>query len=377
MQVKSFHAASIQGVTDALVQARAGGFAPTLGIVFTSVSHDLAAVRAAFGQGDAGLQIFGATSAGGIEASAAGGDCVFEQSIVASLLQLDRAAFRVKLFDGVGRDPVDVGREVGEWARLVIANPALMIAASGLRTDGEQLVRGILGVTGPDAPIFGGLAGDDLQFKDTQVFSNDGASPQGVLALAFDRDLIEVRGVAASGWRAVGGEKVITSSTGNVVHTIDGAPALDVYKEYLGVTSDTDIIIPEYPLQIMKDGYAVMRAALLTDPATRSLVYAGTVPQGARVRFSTSPGVEITEAALHEMRLLHETTESADALVLFSCKGRHMALGPMAEDEIRPMQQLWGKPLVGLFAYGEIGPLASGHCDFHNETCVLVTLRER
>jgi len=33
-------------------------------------------------------------------------------------------------------------------------------------------------------------------------------------------------------------------------------------------------------------------------------------------------------------------------------------------------------PMVGFYTYGEIGRNAEGATDFHNETCVLVTLRE-
>jgi hypothetical protein len=40
------------------------------------------------------------------------------------------------------------------------------------------------------------------------------------------------------------------------------------------------------------------------------------------------------------------------------------------------MQRLWNVPMVGFFTYGEIGRNAGGATDFHNETCVLVALRE-
>lgn len=116
---------------------------------------------------------------------------------------------------------------------------------------------------------------------------------------------------------------------------------------------------------------------MLPAPQPGSLFFAGAVREGSRVRFSTSPGVEIIDEALEEMRKLREQVPNAEALVLFSCACRHMALGPMAEDEIRPMQQLWNVPMVGLYVYGEIGVNDRGRCDFHNETCVLVALAEQ
>ena len=248
--------------------------------------------------------------------------------------------------------------------------------ATGLTTDGEQIVRGLQSEVGAGTPIFGGLAGDDLRFTQTFVFTGRKITSQGGIVLAFDGDRVALDGIASSGWVAVGAEKTVTKAEGNVVHTIDGVPALDLYKDYLGLELDSDIRIPEYPLQIQREGYSVLRAALTSVPDTRSLVYAGTVPEGAKVRFSCSPGSTITEQTLGEFRTLHGRVPDAEALILFSCKARHMALGPLAEDEVVPMQQLWNRPMIGFFTYGEIGRNAEGATDFHNETCVLVTLKE-
>jgi hypothetical protein len=53
------------------------------------------------------------------------------------------------------------------------------------------------------------------------------------------------------------------------------------------------------------------------------------------------------------------------------------ALGPLAEDEVRPIQQLWNVPLAGYYTYGQIGKNDVGLCDYFNDTLVLVTLNER
>ncbi len=37
---------------------------------------------------------------------------------------------------------------------------------------------------------------------------------------------------------------------------------------------------------------------------------------------------------------------------------------------------VWGAPMAGYFSYGEIGGPTSGSCDFHNETCMLLAVRE-
>jgi hypothetical protein len=373
MNARPLAADGVDALARHLEALRTGGFAPTLAVVFASVVHDLAEVARVFR--NAGIDVFGASSAGEIVVGGAG-DCIRERSIVALLLDLDRSTYAIRLGELEGRTSLELGAAGGRWARARFDRGPILVVGTGLTIDGEQIVRGLQGEVGVQTPIFGGLAGDDLRFAQTFVFTSRKVSSQGAIALAFDGERVALDGIASSGWVAVGGEKTVTSAEGNVVHSIDGAPALDVYKDYLGLASDTDIIIPEYPLQIQRDGYNVLRAALTALPGTRSLVYAGTVSEGARVRFSCSPGVEITEQALAEVRAFQHRVPDADALILFSCKGRHMALGPLAEDEVEPIQRLWNVPMVGFYTYGEIGRNAAGATDFHNETCVLVALRE-
>jgi hypothetical protein len=373
MKAQPLAADSVETLERQLATLRGGEFAPTLAIVFASVTHDLAEVARIFRE--AGIDVFGASSSGEIVGGGAG-DVIREGSIVALLVDLDRSAYGIRLVDQDGRTSHDLGVAAGRWARATFDRGPMVVLAAGLTTDGEQIVRGLQSEMGPDAPIFGGFAGDDWKLIRTFVFTGRKLSSEGILVLAFDGDRVTLDGVASSGWVAVGAEKTVTKAEGNIVHTIDGVPALDVYKDYLGLTNDTDLIIPEYPLQIQRDGYSVLRAALMALPETRSLVFAGTVPEGAKVRFSCSPGATITDQALNEIRAFHHRVPDADALLLFSCKARHFALGPLAEDEVGPMQRLWNVPMVGFYTYGEFGKNAAGATDFHNETCVLVALKE-
>jgi hypothetical protein len=89
------------------------------------------------------------------------------------------------------------------------------------------------------------------------------------------------------------------------------------------------------------------------------------------------PGFEVIDYAIEQMSEFHQQIPKSDAIVLFSCKARHMALGPMVEDEISAVHKLWEVPMVGFFTYGEIGPVPQGRCDFHNHTLVPVLINEK
>jgi hypothetical protein len=109
----------------------------------------------------------------------------------------------------------------------------------------------------------------------------------------------------------------------------------------------------------------------------KSLVYAGSVPEGAKVRFGMAPGPEIIDHVIEQISEFSRQAPRSEAIVLFSCVARHLALGPMVEDEIAAVRKLWDVPLVGFFTYGEIGPVLQGRCDYHNNTLVPVLIYQK
>ena len=346
-------------------------FSPTLACVFCSVVQPLDQVRAIFAWYH--IAAFGCTSSGEITNST-----FSEESITVMLFDLPREAFKIRLFDGTEKSSYKLGQEVAKWTEEVFEMPALLVLSAGLQADGEALINGVIESMEGEVPLFGGLAGDDLKMQSTYAFTETGMTGMGVLALAIDNTRIEVDGLAVSGWKGIGTIKTITRSDGNVVQMIDDQPALDVYSRYLNINiGDDHTLAAEYPLLVMRDDVTfVLRAAMIIN-SDKSMVYAGSVPQGTKVQFSVPPSNEIIDYALEALSQFKQTKGNADAVILFSCKGRHLALGPMIEDEIAAIHNLWGVPMTGFFTYGEIGPTASGRCDFHNNTVALVTLREK
>ena len=369
MKSKVFSATSVEEIEPRLQDIRQEGLAPTLAIVFSSVIHNLKELSAVFTKYD--IEVFGASSSGEIT-----NDEVHEESIVVMLLDINRDAFRLNIFDGEGKSSYQLGQGAAEWAKTVYDNPALMVMTAGLFTNGDEIVNGVTDTMGRQVPLFGGRSGDDLRLRETFVFSVSQAIANGVVVLIFDQSTIDLKGVAVSGWKGIGTPKTITKAEGNIVYEIDSEPVLEVYNKYLNIGDDIQLAL-EYPLLLIRDdGTFVMRV-----PATlnedKSLVYGGTMPEGSKVRFSMPPGLEVIDHAIEQMSEFHQQIPKSDAIVLFSCKARHMALGPMVEDEISAVHKLWEVPMIGFFTYGEIGPVPQGRCDFHNHTLVPVLINEK
>jgi hypothetical protein len=368
MRVKVFSVNSVEQIEPHLKEVQKEGMVPNLAIVFSSVIHNFEELITIFTKYH--IDIFGSSSAGEIINNE-----VCEESIVMMLFEISRDAYQVNVFDGDGKTYFQVGQNVAEWAKGIYKNPAFMVMVAGLLANGDEIIDGISHTMERQVPLFGGCAGDDLKMEGTFVFNVSKVIKNGVVALIFDWNTIDLKGIAVSGWRGIGTPKTITKSQGNIVYRIDNEPALDVYNKYLNINGDIQLGL-EYPLLLLRDdGTFVMRVALAVNE-DKSMVYGGTLPEGSKVRFSMPPGSEIIDHEIEQISAFSQHLTGADAVMLISCKARHMALGPMIEDEISSIYDLWKIPLIGFFSYGEIGQLPQGKCDFHNHTLVLVLIHE-
>lgn len=377
MKVKCFIAESMDDIATQINEARTGGFAPALGIAFASINFGIVALSEVLGKYD-DIAFLGASTDGEIMANGEG-QIVHEGTAAISLIDCDKEAFRLHLFRGDGKNSFDVGQEVAKWGVKQFGQPGFIVLSGGLHADGEEILKGILSVAGLDTTVFGGLAGDNKAFKTTFAFTNGQYTADGIVALVLDTNRIELDGIAIGGWSGIGAEKRITKAEGNVVYTLDNEPALEVYKKYLSITdSDLPQIGVEYPLMLIRDdGSAILRAVMDVDRNTGALIFAGTVPQGSNVRFSSSSGVDVIEQVKRAIDAYSKEFPKVDHLILFSCMARQLALGPMIDEEILAAYEKWNVPLIGFFTYGEIGQSLTGKCDFFNETFTLATLKEK
>ncbi|WP_431130249.1 FIST N-terminal domain-containing protein, partial [Flagellimonas flava] len=84
------------------------------------------------------------------------------------------------------------------------------------------------------ASITGGLCGDGARFEKTLTSYNEVPKQGEVVAIALYGEALEVSYANFGGWTPFGPGRTITKSVGNVLYVIDGKPALDLYKKYLG-----------------------------------------------------------------------------------------------------------------------------------------------
>ncbi|HMJ47877.1 MAG TPA: FIST N-terminal domain-containing protein [Ferruginibacter sp.] len=379
MKAKTLKGNSSTEIQSALNESRADGFKPTLAIVFISIKQERDKIDAMLDA--AGISIFGATTSGEFISSE-----ISEGSIVIMLLDINPDYFKVVFYENKEHTTLDVSRQMGAAGKKLFSHPAFILASGWLHTDGEEIIKGIEEGFGGEVTVFGGMAGDDLMLKEPYVYTFGKQSSTGLVAIIVDEDKIDIKGVATCGWKPIGITKTVTKSSGNIVYTIDEKPALDLVIKYLGLDVDLDTgkdiltnIGAYYPLQLERENAPpVMRTAMFGNKEDRSLICAGNVPEGAKVRFSLPPDFDVIDTVVSECNeLKNESENNADAIIMFSCISRYLSFGVMTSEEIERVIKVWNAPFVGFFSYGEFGKSKGGKHEFHNNTCCVVALKEK
>lgn len=261
---------------------------------------------------------------------------------------------------------------------------AVFLLSDGLAVNGSALVEGLTSYLPQGVTVSGGLAGDGSRFDRTWVL--DGAVPvaQRICAVGFYGNRLQVGHGCDGGWSDFGPERRITRSEGNVLYELDGKPALDLYKDYLGQLAEG---LPGsallFPLSVRRADapVPVVRTILGIDEARRSLTFAGDMPEGGIARLMRANTDKLIDSAGASARqAMRGLPQGRDSLVVsVSCVGRRLVLGERTDEELECV--LDGAPLcaghVGFYSYGEISPSAPGGAsELHNQTMTVTIFCE-
>ncbi|GAB6902456.1 FIST signal transduction protein [Kineosporia succinea] len=296
------------------------------------------------------------------------------------------ASTRLRLLTGPiggGTDSAAVGRDLA--ARLVAAEPDLagvFVLSDGLRANGAQLAQGLSDGCAGTAVITGGLAGDGDRFDHTWVLV-DGRPRTGMVSvLGLSGPHVRVGHGAGGGWSILGPERLVTRAEGNVVHELDGQPALTLYRSYLGDRmGDTAASTLMFPLSVRapegRQG-AVVRTVQALDESAQSLVFTGDVPQGSIARLLRANTGELVDGAGEAVRRADLVPGLPTLALVVSCVGRRAVLGQRTEDELEMVMSRLPADvhLAGFYSYGEISPIGEHTSGLLNQTLTVTTIQE-
>lgn len=262
---------------------------------------------------------------------------------------------------------------------------AVLVFGPGVDVNGSALIEGLVAHLPANVPVSGGLAGDDGAFARTWTLLDDRIDDRQAVAVGFYGDALRIGHGSFGGWQPFGPVRVVTRAEGNVMLELDGEPALEIYRRYLG---DYARGLPAsgllFPFALLGEDHreiGVVRTILGIDEATRSLVLAGDVVQGGSVRLmhaSTNALIAGAHAAADAAAQMLAERQPTLAL-LVSCVGRKLVMGGRIDEEIEAVASVFGQDaaIAGFYSNGEISPfVGSPDCRLHNQTMTITCLSE-
>lgn len=265
---------------------------------------------------------------------------------------------------------------------------SVFILAPGLDINGSALSDGVAAALGSDVVVTGGLAGDGPRFQKTYTLCDDAISSDTAVAIGQHGGSLAVSYGSAGGWEPFGPERRVTRAVRNVLYELDGKPALELYKEYLGEKARE---LPAsgllYPFSIKKEGGTATTEGIMSGGLTRtilnidekngSLVLAGDMPEGSMVRLMHAKTGGLVNGAIQASKQACDAVSAnAPCLgILVSCIGRKLVMGHDVDEEVGVVKSALGPKAVitGFYSYGEI--CAMGKNDrkpcLHNQTMTI------
>lgn len=321
--------------------------------------------------------VFGSTSGEILETR------VYEETLTLTAIEFEKSEFKV--ISRNIKDFVDIQKMGAELASAFDTEQLrhLFVVSDGSFVNGSGLIEGLEQAEGFNATITGGLCGDGARFEKTLTSHNENPKQGEVVAIGLYGETLEVSYANYGGWTTFGPEREITRSEGNVLFEIDGQPALDLYKTYLGEKASE---LPQsallYPLSVQsaEGEEPLVRTILNIDEEQNSMILAGDVPQGSGVQLMMSTMDDIAEGASYAAEFaMSDRANEPELALLVSCIGRKLVLAQRIEEEIEEVKDVIGSKaaIAGFYSYGEMAPFAGcSACQLHNQTMTLTLLSE-
>ena len=322
--------------------------------------------------------VFGSTSGEIVDSM------VQDESIVVTAIEFEKSSFVIKTANilDFNKDSKLLGEAL--YNKISQDNlKHLFVISEGSFVNGSSLINGLETKGQGKTLISGGLCGDDARFEKTLASYKENPKPGEVIMIGFYGETLEISVASFGGWTTFGPERLITKSDANILYEIDGLPALELYKKYLGDKADQ---LPHaslfYPLNVTAENksQAVVRTILSINEEENSMTLAGDVPANAKVQLMMASVDGLSEGAYKAAKLAMKNRNKAPELALLvSCVGRKLVMNQRVEDEIEEVQSVIGKntAITGFYSYGEMAPFSeSTSCELHNQTMTLTLISE-
>lgn len=324
--------------------------------------------------------IIGCSTAGEISE-----DGVFDETLIVTAVHFKNPHFK-SFYSSISK--LDESSIAGEKLATGIVQQdlnGLFVLGQGVNINGSALISGIHSKVGGKVVITGGLAGDGGAFKKTYVLSNELVSSEIIACVALYGTDVKLGFGSMGGWEPFGPPRKVTKASSNILFELDGEPALEIYKKYLGAHAkdlpSSGLLFPFAILKNETDQSGLIRTILGVNEQDGSLVFAGDIPQNGFLRLMHSKNsglVSGAEQAARKAWNMQDKAQNNEFSILVSCVGRKLVMGHDVDDEVDAVKNILKNSLVtGFYSYGEICPhTVVDDCKLHNQTMTITRFIE-
>ncbi|MFC1674826.1 FIST signal transduction protein [Candidatus Omnitrophota bacterium] len=376
----------LRAAQEALLSAtRSCGENPDLAILFSSLDLAETGLLKIISAGLKDTPIIGCS--GPVVISRQG---IFNHGLALMLLKFPAGAYFSTAYINTikERSALDAGEELGE--RLLrtlrgMRRDLILLLSNSPVEEGPKFIDGLQERLGRSFPMIGASLQDALGYSKTQIYFNQQLLDNACAAILWGGKLNFGLGVG-HGWKMLGKPRPVTRSLGNVVHEIDGKPAINLYEEYFGrdfsaSKKELKRISLLYPIgiRIPQEKECLLRNIISVEE-DGSLILQGNIPQNSSVRLMIATEDNCLKAAGEAATNALGGVNKANFLLVFNSMARYKLLG---RDAASDLETIIAKvdasvPLIGIYTYGEQAPLMAigykGKSYFHNHTLTILAM---
>ena len=355
-------------------------FEPTIFFLFMSSTYkERDAFLKALAKKFPHVLVFGCSAGGEIV-----NNQVFDNIVALTAVLFEKTTLALKKISLKDYDSYHAGTEL--YAQLENEKEDLkhiLVLSDGLNITGSELVRGLSENKSKNVSITGGLAADQYQFKETFLIYDNQITSNCVIAVGLYSKDLKIGYGSEAGWDLFGMERIVTKSKDNTLYELDGKPALEVYRYFLGdKAADLPASGLHFPLGMRNENgkLPIIRSVFDINEEEQSITVAGNIEEGSSIHLMKANIDRLIDAAEKSAITSKQILETNSQLTfLISCVGRKVVLKQLVEEEVEAAVNILGEKAnaTGFYSYGEIAPFNEhSTCELHNQTMTITTFSE-
>jgi hypothetical protein len=361
-------------------------------IIYSTIGHNFKDLLSEAQKLAPSAQLIGCTGAGviGIE-----GPNEAMKALAIMAIKGEKDDFAVASMDSIkSANSFEVSAEIAQDLRNKNPNINMIhFLPAGFDVAEDRALEGIESVFGPEIPIFGATAGDNMRLLSSFQFMGDKIIEKGAVAVGFADPTLEVITQATHGFNVMGEPFEVTRSELNRIYELEGQPAWRFLTNRVGIPESTQILeappVSLFGMELPEEhqseyGNSHILYVAFEKFEDSSLLVPVVIPEGTK----------LWSVARDEDRMFEDLDKMVESLIE-RCGGRKpyavfhadcsfrgkMSLDRILKDEIirrmqYPITQDADLPWLGLYGYGEFARLGSRNRFHMISTSLFIILKK-